>query len=334
MTTTEPEQTPRMGDPISKLSWDDLRIVRAIAETGALAAAAHMLGINGSTIARRLSRVEEVLGVALFDRRRTGYVATAQGEQIVALAGRMELDVVSVARRVSGHAQGHAGDLRITTSDSILLYFLTPMIASFQAQNPAIRVEVNVGNGAMNLARGEADIAIRATEAPPENLFGRKVATIAWAPYSACAGSIGGDRPIAERQWVSYGGRLSGLKAADLVGTRVPADSIAYRTDSVAGAAAAIAAGLGVGYLPCMLGDLSPDIERVGPIEPALSDDLWLLTHPDIRRSGRIYAFMSHCVETISRQRDLVEGRLGDACDPRAAPDGPWRPLRFPAAPR
>ncbi|MDG2530221.1 LysR family transcriptional regulator [Caulobacter endophyticus] len=334
MTTTELEQTRPMGDPISRLSWDDLRIVRAIAETGALAAAAHRLGINGSTIARRLSKVEEVLSVALFDRRRTGYVATAQGEEIVALAERMELDVVSVARRVSGHAQGHAGELRITTSDSILLYFLTPMIASFQALNPAVRVEVSVGNGAMNLARGEADIAIRATEAPPENLFGRKVATIAWAPYSACPGSIGGACPIAERQWVSYGGRLSGLKAADLVAKRAPADNVAYRTDSVAGAAAAIAAGLGVGYLPCMMGDLSPDIERVGPIEPVLNDDLWLLTHPDIRRSGRIYAFMSHCVEAISQQRDLVEGRLGAAHDPRATPGGPWRPLRFPAAPR
>lgn len=323
-----------MSDLASKLSWDDLRIVRAIAHSGALASAAQALGINGSTIARRLAKVEEVLGVALFDRRRTGYVATAQGGQIVALAERVELDVVSVTRRVSGHAQGHAGDLRITTSDSILLYFLTPMIASFQGANPAVRVEVNVGNGAMNLARGEADIAVRATERPPENLFGRKVATIAWAPYGACPAPGRTARPPSERPWVSYGGRLSGLKAADLVAARVSPDNVGYRTDSVAGAAAAIAAGLGVGYLPCMLGDLSPDIERVGPIEPALNDDLWLLTHPDIRRSGRVYAFMSHCVEAIGQQRDLVEGRLDAACDPRATPDGPWRPLRFPAAPR
>ena len=320
-----------MSDPISKLSWDDLRVVQAVARTGALSAAAQMLGINGTTIARRLAKVEEVLGVALFDRRRTGYVATAQGEEVAALAERVELDVVGVARRVSGHAQGHAGDLRVTTSDSILLYFLTPIIASFKARNPAVRIEVTVGNGALNLARGEADIAIRATERPPENLFGRKVSTISWAPYGACSELA--DRHVgAHRQWVSYGGKLSGLKAAELVAERVSPDAIGYRTDSVAGAAAAIAAGLGVGYLPCMLGDLSPDLERVGPIEPALNDDLWLLTHPDIRRSGRVYAFMTHCAEAIGQSRDLVEGRLGAASGQGGGPSHRWRPLRFPAA--
>jgi DNA-binding transcriptional LysR family regulator len=323
-------------DPISKLSWDDLRIIRAIAHNGALAPAADRLGVNGSTIARRLSKVEGILGVALFDRRRTGYVATAQGEEIVALAERVELDVVSVARRVSGHAQGHAGELRITTSDSILLYFLTPVIAAFKTLNPAVRVEVSVGNSALNLARGESDIAVRATETPPENLFGRKIATIAWAPYVARldpASSRPETGPLADRQWVSFGGKLSGLKAFRFVEERVPPANIGYRTDSVAGAAAAIAAGLGVGFLPCMLGDLSPELARVGPVEPALSDELWLLTHPDIRKSGRVYAFMAHCIEAIGKRRDLVEGHHRTSLDPAAALGIPPCSLRFPAAP-
>jgi DNA-binding transcriptional LysR family regulator len=323
-----------MSDPTSKLSWDDLRVVQAVARTGALAAAARMLGINVTTITRRLAKVEEVLGVALFDRRRTGYVVTAHGEEVVALAERVELDVIGVARRVSGHAQGHAGDLRITTSDSLLLYFLTPMIASFKACNPAVRVEVTVGNGALNLARGEADIAIRATEKPPENLFGRKVSMIAWAPYRAWCDEVADNHGGPNQQWVSYGGKLTGLKAAELVAARVPPEDIGYRTDSVAGAAAAIAAGLGVGYLPCMLGDLSPDLQRIGPIEPELNDDLWLLTHPDIRRSGRVYAFMTHCAEAIGQSRDLVEGRLGAASAHGEAPSHRWRPLSFPGASR
>lgn len=307
-----------MSYPVSKLSWDDLRIVRAIGKNGALAPAAEMLGINSSTIARRLSKVEEVLGATLFDRRRTGYVATVQGTELIALAERVELDVVTVTRRVSGHGQGHAGDLRITTSDSILLYFLTPLIASFKARNPAIRVEVIVANASLNLARGESDIAVRATERPPENLFGRKVATIAWAPYAALA-HAGSPSPQAgalfDRQWVSYGGQLSGLKAYAFVEERVHPDNIAYRTDSVAGAAAAISAGLGVGYLPCMLGDVSPDLVRVGAIEPELDDQLWLLTHPDIRNSDRIHGFMAHCIETICKNRGLIEGLCGSRAE-------------------
>lgn len=314
------------------LCWDDLRIVKAVANSGTVAAAAQNLGLNVSTVARRLSSIEEALGVALFDRRRAGYVPTAQGEEIIALAGRVELDVVSVTRRVSGHAQGHAGDLRITTSDSILLYFLTPMIASFKACNPAVRVEVSVGNGALNLARGEADIAVRATDTPPENLFGRKVAKIAWAAYAAKSQAglaVPEGCPSGRRTWVSYGGRLSGLRACKLLDARAPADAIGYRTDSVAGAAAAIAAGLGAGYLPCMLGDLATDLQRIGPLEPELDDDLWLLTHPDIRRSGRVFAFMSHCIEAIGQQRDLVEGRRGDSG--ASAPDMLRRALSFPA---
>ncbi|TCU02118.1 LysR family transcriptional regulator [Rhizobium sullae] len=303
-----------MTDPIAKLTWDDLRIIRAVGKNGALAPAAEMLGVNSSTIARRLSKVEGTLGVTLFDRRRTGYVTTAQGEELIALAERVELDVVSVARRVSGHVQGHTGDLRITTSDSLLLHFLTPMSADFQSYHPAIKLEVIVGNSPLNLARGESDIAIRATETPPENLFGRKVANIAWAPYlsrSDSSLSSSGMDALRDRQWVSYSGKLSGLKAFKFVEERVNHDDIIYRTDSVAGAAAAIVAGLGVGFLPCMLGDLSPDLVRVGAVEPQLNDELWLLTHPDIRKSGRIYAFMTHCIEAIGKRRDLVEGRLG-----------------------
>jgi DNA-binding transcriptional LysR family regulator len=73
--------------------------------------------------------------------------------------------------------------------------------------------------------------------------------------------------------------------------------------------AAAIAAGMGVGFLPCMHGDLSQHLMRVGPVEPDISDELWILTHPDIRKSGRVYAFMTHCMEAIAKQRAFIEGR-------------------------
>jgi DNA-binding transcriptional LysR family regulator len=307
-----------MNEFFSELSWDDLRIIRAIGKGGALSSAAEILGINSSTIARRLTKVEETLSVTLFDRRRTGYVATPDGEELLALAERVELDVVSVARRVTGRVQGHVGDLRITTSDSLLLYFLSPMIAEFKVRNPSIRLEVIMGNSPLNLARGESDIAIRATENPPENLFGRKVATIAWAPYGSLPNAVAswaGTRAMFDCQWVSYTGNLSGLKASKLIEQRVQYDNIAYRTDSVAGAAAAIAAGLGIGYLPCMLGDITPGLARVGAIEPELDDDLWLLTHPDIRKSERIYAFMTHCVRAIRKRRDLIEGIRGTTGD-------------------
>jgi DNA-binding transcriptional LysR family regulator len=96
-----------------------------------------------------------------------------------------------------------------------------------------------------------------------------------------------------------------------------------------AAAAAAIASGLGVGYLPCMLGDRDPNLVRVGGIEPALDDELWLLTHPDIRKSDRIRAFMRHCIEALARDRGLIEGLC-----PRRPDTIAQAPARVPSRPR
>ncbi len=325
-----------MQDPVQKLSWDDLRIVRAIGRSGALAPAAKVLGVNISTIARRLNAVEAALGATLFERRRTGYLVTRQGQEMMTLADRVELDVVSVVRRVSDSIQDQIGTLRITTSDSLLLHFLTPVIASFSALNEGMRIEVIVGNNALNLARGESDIAIRATDKPPENLFGRKVATIAWAPYahiSRPGTSLPGNDRAAPRKWVSYGGKLADLKASRFVEATVRPDDIAYRTDSVASAAAGIAAGMGAGYLPCMLGDITPGLVRIGAVETQLNDELWLLTHPEIRKSGRIYAFMTHCIDAIGKQRSLIEGRRPQGATDAAADDLGIKPETWPAPP-
>lgn len=301
-----------MSESQHALSWDDLRIVKAIGDRGSLVAAAELLDVNHSTVSRRLDALERALGSVLFDRRRGGYVPTGSGAEMIALAARMEKDIVCATLRVSGHAQSHKGDLRITTSDALLQDFLTPVIADFRACNPAVHIEVIVTNKSLNLARGESDIAFRATTAPPENLVGRKIADIAWAIYgrrSEYGGVVSDTEALYRRQWVAYGKGLSGLRAFDFINGRVSTDNIAYRSDSVAGVATAIRAGIGIGFLPCMHGDVARDLIRISPLEPAVADQLWVLTHPEIRRSARVLAFMRQCADTIAQQRDLIEGR-------------------------
>jgi DNA-binding transcriptional LysR family regulator len=235
---------------------------------------------------------------------------TAEGAELRALAERVELDIVSVARRVSRAGQGPLGKLRITTSDSLLLYFLTPIIADFKTVNEGIAIEVLVGNQTLSLARDESDIAVRATNKPSESLVGRKLATIAWAPYGSVKNAPASTPFVDGEEWVSYSGALCGLKAASYLECRVDANCISYRTDSVAAASAAIVAGLGFGFLPCMLGDITPGLVRVGPVVPELSDDLWLLTHQDIRKSWRVKAFMTFCAAAVANQKPLIEGHL------------------------
>lgn len=303
---------PPAAEGAFRFSWDDLRIIKTLSECGSRSIAAAKLGINVSTVSRRVAQAEAALGVALFDRRRAGYKLTPEGMELRALSERVELDVVSVARRVSGGLQGPLGTLRMTTSDSLLLHFLTPIIADFRTRHPSLSVEVLVGNDTLNLARDESDIAIRATRTPSETLVGRKLANIAWAPYGS-ASQFRRKRPAADdlygMTWVSYAGRLSGLRAFHHVESRVAPVDIAYRSDSVAAVAAAIAAGLGLGFLPCMLGDAMAELIRVGPVVPELQDELWLLTHPDIRRSRRVQAFMSFCATAVARRKALIEGR-------------------------
>jgi len=298
-----------LSDAVNQLSWDDLRIIKTLSECGNRSATAKKLGINVSTVSRRVAQVEKTLGVALFDHRRSGYMLTAEGAELRALGERVELDIVSVTRRVSRAGQGTLGKIRITTSDSLLLYFLTPIIADFKALNAGITIEVLVGNQTLSLARDESDIAVRATRKPAESLVGRRLATIAWAAYGS-AGNAPYDSPFGEDQpWVSYSAGLAGLRATSYVESRVAANNIAYRTDSVAAASAAIAAGLGLGFLPCMLGDITPGLVRVGPVVDELSDDLWLLTHQDIRKSRRVQAFMAFCAEAVASQKSLIEGQ-------------------------
>jgi len=298
---------------ISQLTWDDLRIIKTLSECGNRSATAEKLRINVSTVSRRVAQVEQTLGVTLFDHRRAGYMLTAEGLELRALSERVELDIVSVARRVSCESQEPLGKLRITTSDSLLLYFLTPIIADFKALNKGITIEVLVGNETLNLARDESDIAVRATKNPLESLVGRKLATIAWAPYGRIK-TISTKAPSTEalygQAWVSYSGSLSNLKATKYIERRVAANNISYRTNSVAGASAAIASGLGLGFLPCMLGDITLELARVGPVVTELNDELWLLTHPDIRKSRRVQAFMSFCAATVDNQKPLIEGHI------------------------
>lgn len=298
---------------ISGLSWDDLRIIKTLSESGNRGSAADSLGLNISTVSRRVVHVEQTLGIKIFTRRRTGYTLTPEGQELRALSERVELDIVSVARRIGRGAQEPVGNLRITTSDSLLLYFLTPIIAAFKSRHAAIRVEVLVGNDTLNLARDESDIALRATKKPLESLVGRRLATIAWAPYGRrfdYPHRTPSPEHLYDQVWVSYTGHLVGLDAVAYLNKRVAPENILYRADSVAAVSAAITAGMGIGLLPCMLGDITPGLIRMSAVVPELDDELWLLTHPDIRISPRVQTFMQFCSDAALEQKPLIEGRM------------------------
>src|SRR3954468_572964 len=207
-----------MADTLRNLAWDDFRLVKAIADARGLAGAAERLGVNHSTMFRHLGQIEDALGVALFERHRTGYALTTAGEEMAALAERMDEDVTAFTRKLTGRELSPAGDLRVATSDSLLVHLLTPLFARFCGQCPDVRLDVVLGNQALNLSKRDADVAIRAGDSPPETLVGRRVARIAWALYGRAADfPRAGAGDLDRRPWVSLGDELAVLKVVRFV---------------------------------------------------------------------------------------------------------------------
>jgi DNA-binding transcriptional LysR family regulator len=310
--------------PAKALAWDDFRLVKSIAEARGLTGAAERLGVNHSTVFRRLGQLEEALGIKLFERHRTGYQLTTAGEEMQALASRMDEDVATFARKLAGQALSPAGELRVTTNDTLLVDLLTPIFARFCAQCSEIRLDVVLTTQALNLSKRDADVAIRATDNPPENLVGRRAATIAWALYGR-----GVDHPepvssltdLADRSWVTLGDNLAQLKAARFVRERVAPERIVYKVNTVLGLAEAVEAGIGVGLLPCFIADGRPGLVRLQPPNPDFSAGLWLLTHPDLRQSARVRVFLDFVAAEVARQRRRLEGEADQA--PMNAPTNP-----------
>jgi DNA-binding transcriptional LysR family regulator len=299
-----------MAEP--SLAWNDFRLVKAVAEAKSLAGAAQRLGVNNSTVFRRLGQLEEQLGVKLFERHRTGYALTAAGEEMAALAARMDDEVAGFARKLAGQALSPAGELRVTTNDTLLVHLLTPLFARFCARCPDVRLDVVLSNQALNLSKRDADVAIRATDNPPETLVGRRAATIGWALYGRAAefpDPSGIDlASLYDRPWVALGDVLGGMKAARFVRERVPPEKVVYKVNTVLGLTEAVEAGIGIGPLPCFIADPRPALARLSAPNPDFSAGLWLLTHPDLRHSARIRVFLDFLAAEIAKERKALEG--------------------------
>lgn len=303
--------THKMTAP-SQLVWDDFRLVKSIAEARGLTGAASALGVNHSTVFRRLGQLEDGLGVKLFERHRTGYALTTAGEEMVAIAERMEEDVVGFSRKIDGQTIAPAGELRVTTNDTLLVHLLTPIFARFRARYPEIRLDVVLANQALNLSKRDADVAIRATDDPPETLIGRRLATIGWALFGRRAdfpdGPPADSSALFARDWVALGDNLSTLKVAKYVRDNVAPERVAYRVNTVLGLGEAIESGLGVGALPVFIGDARASLVRLSAPRPDFSAGLWLLTHPDLRRSTRVRVFLDYVAGEIATSRARIEG--------------------------
>lgn len=286
----------------------------AVARTGSLAAAARTLGVNRSTVFRRLGEFEAALGVQLFDRTSDGFVATEAGEEMRAIADRVEDELAAAARGIAGRAQRLTGTVRVATTDSMAFGLLPPHLARFHAAHPGIRVELVATPRLLTFTRREADVAFLAVRSPDGAFVGRRLCGMAVAIYAAKAYLARHPPPrdaaaLSRHAIVASDDSLSHFPITRWLKENVAETAVVYRTNSLLMQLAAVRAGVGLAYLPCLLADTVPDLVPVFPSDVDIGTDLWICTHPDLRRAGRVRAFMDFMAESILADRDFLEGR-------------------------
>jgi DNA-binding transcriptional LysR family regulator len=292
------QKTPSLPD------WDDLRQVLAIARCGGLAGAAAALGVDHSTMFRRLNALERRLGAKLFERRSSGYRPTEAGLRVVGAAERIEAEALALDRDLTGRDARLEGRLRVTSSETLAFGMLTREIARFRTLHPGIVVELAIDNRPLDLARREADVALRATRPQEADLFGRKLAEMDWAVYGRRQSRtrLASLAELAGSPVIGWGSSAAPVRAAEWIAEMVPESAIVYRSNSLINQLVAAKAGLGLAVLPCYLADPEPALRRLMPPIPDLARELWIVTHRDLKETARVRTFMEVVGEGIRLQ--------------------------------
>jgi len=297
----------------SYLAWNDFEIILAIATEGSLSGASRVLGVSHATVFRRLGEVEQRLGVTLFERSRTGYRPTLAGEELADTARIMDEAALAAERKVAGRDLEPSGEIYTTTTDSLLMGLLAPLFTQFQDKYPAIVLDVAVSNQLFNLTRREADVAIRPSNLPPDNLIGRRLATIGQAVYGHRSLGLTPGASIdtlASQPWIGAGPRLQDSALDQWMTKHELKAACVYRVDTLVSILSAIRSRMGLAVLPCYLADNDPEIIQLSDPIPELEYGLWFLMHPDLRGVVKIHALKDFLMEAVQMQKQRLAGPL------------------------
>jgi DNA-binding transcriptional LysR family regulator len=292
-------------------NWDDIRYFLAVTRGGSVRAAADALGVNHSTVIRRIAQLEKLLGSKVFEKLPSGYRLTPAGVEIVDLAEQMEAKSDQLETLIFGRDQGLRGKLRITLAPALASGLLMPDFATFSATHPEIELEVVASQGPVNLVKREADVALRVvyeTSSPPPHLTGSRLHDVHGAVYAArtlLQDSVA-HHPGRPLKWLLWAGDWAPPAGANVEALRV-APVPARFSDTLAQAAAA-KTGMGIAPLPCFVGDADPELVRVPGSGQWRFGTLWLLTHGEARRTRRVKLFSEFLKRRLSRHTTLLAG--------------------------
>jgi DNA-binding transcriptional LysR family regulator len=302
------------------LDWSGLQDFLELSRSGSLSAAARRLGVDRNTVARRVGALEAALGLVLFDRGPQGWIRTAAGDELAGLAGRVEEDVLALARHADAHDRAVEGTVRLTTAMHLAAWLLAPALPALRARRPGILLEIVADQRTFDLTRREADLALRMGRPRDAGLVARKLSQVAYGFYAGPGGEAArrGEVDLAADDFLGFDDSLASVPQERWLARLAPDRQVVFRSNATAALVAAARAGLGVAVLPCYLADAAPGLVRLrGPVP--VDHELWLLVHGDLRRAPRVRAVIEWVDELVARARPALEGRPREAVTPRGS---------------
>lgn len=295
------------------MDWNDLRYFLAVRRAGTLAGAARALKVEHSTVSRRLTALEEALGVKLFLRGPDGFTSTPAGDEIAPLAESIEAAIDGINRRVAGGDERIEGTVRLTTSEG-MTGFLVKRLGRLRECHPQLLVEVLSGNQSLDLARGEADLAVRLMPTPDPDLVVRKLGECGWGLYAAQGyvrrrGTPPQPDTLTGHDVIAFDDTMAGVPGARWLQAHGAGANVVLRGNSLISVLNACVVGMGIGVLPCFLAASEPTLERLSPAVLG-TRDVWLVVHPDRARVARVRVVMDFVAGVMTDEAALLHGRI------------------------
>ena len=294
--------------------WNDLRFFLAVAKEGSTLAAAKALGVNQSTVQRRLADLEAQLGQRLVERLPTGYQLTELGTAILPQAQAVAAAAEGFEQTLHDLGRAHIGIIRLTCPEPIAFRLTqSGILDRFHAKHPGLQVEFVLSDQYVDLAKGEADVALRSGDTDDNVLVGRKIADSLWAIYASRQyierhGAPATVADLARHPLIAFEESMSKHRIMSWFKEVAPHATYAARNTSILGLISAAKAGVGVAPLPMALGDVEADLVRVlGPV-PELTRAWRILTHPDQRHTARISAFFDFVLSESEALHPILTG--------------------------
>ena len=290
-------------------NWDDVRYFLTLQRQATLAAAGGALKLDPTTIGRRLVKLEEELGARLFDRTPVGYVLTEAGHRLLPRAERIEREALGVERDVAGEDQKLEGVVKLTATEMLTTRFIAPHLRRFRERYPEVQLDLNCTNLDVNLARREADIALRLARPTQEDLIIKRLSFIHLGLYASRDYFDRFGLPkdsLAGHQMILFASNRPFRRENDWLEARMDGAHVALRSDSVSAMYAATTAGTGIALLPCLVADHDRQLVRV-PVEGGPEPrQIWQAVHKDLRDSARIRAVLDFLGKVLTAPQERI----------------------------